>query len=87
MVWVSNQSSGTIVVSITNNSGGDEHDFTIFSRELENRQTNNWTRGGNETMKLRMPNGNKKSLTVGKDNYVIVHDDAVLLMNCSEIKV
>ena len=86
MVWVSNQSSGTTLVSITNNTGGNKNEFPISSRGLEDWETNHWFRTGNETFKLQLSNEKTKSFIVAKDNHVMVQEDAVLLLNYSEIK-
>jgi hypothetical protein len=77
MVWVSNYASVTIVVSVTNNTGGSAADFTIYPKQNETWDKNHWTRKGDETIHIQWATGKKTSYKVGKDARVLVYDDAV----------
>jgi hypothetical protein len=77
MVWVSNQSAGTITVSITNVSGGSANVFNIISRVLENRNLNHWGRTGNEEATVTLANGAVRVFAVAPQDFIKVYDDGV----------
>lgn len=76
MVFVSNDSSGSIYVSVTNKTGGDANTFTIGARQLENYSSNHWQRSGNETMTVQLSTGKTVTINVGKDDHVTFYDDS-----------
>jgi len=78
MVWVSNQSSATITVQITNTSGGSANTFTIYPKQNETVPLNHWGRKGPEVATIKLASGKSREIDVGKDSYVKVFDDAIL---------
>jgi len=76
MVFVSNNSSGSIYVSVTNNTGGDANTFTIGARQLENYSSNHWQRSGNETMTVQFSTTRSATINVGKDDHITIYDDS-----------
>jgi hypothetical protein len=76
MVWVSNYSSVSIVVSVTTTSGGNGSNFTIDPKKNETWSQNHWARSGAETITITWDGGNKKSFTIQKEDRVLVWDDA-----------
>jgi hypothetical protein len=77
MVWVSNYSAVTIVVSLTNNTGGSSADFTIYPKQNETWGKNHWGRSGDETIHIQWATKKTSSFKVGKDALVLVYNDAV----------
>jgi hypothetical protein len=87
MVWVSNYASVTIVVSITNTSGGSAAEFTIYPKQNETWERNHWSRKGEETITIQWASGKKTSYKIGKDARVLVYDDAVGTSSADFVKV
>lgn len=87
MVWISNQSSATIIVSITDKTGGDSSEYNVFSKPFESWPANHWSRGGDETATVKYTNGKTFKFTVGKDKFVNVYEDAVVLFDSEAIRV
>jgi len=79
MVWVSNQSSVDIRVHITNNTGGSACTFTIYPKQIETWRFNCWTRDGNETATIELASGKTTEIEVGKDAYLKVFNDTLLM--------
>jgi hypothetical protein len=77
MVWVSNYASVSIIVTVTNTTGGSGADYTIYPKQNETWEKNHWTRKGEETISIQWATGKKTSYKIGKDARVIVYDDAV----------
>jgi hypothetical protein len=75
MVFVSNESSGSMIVSITNKSGGSASNYTIGARQLENYSSNHWQRTGNEVMMVQFSAGKSVKINVGKDDNIRIYDD------------
>jgi hypothetical protein len=75
MVFVSNEASGSLRVSITNKSGGDSGNFTIGGSQLENYSSNHWQRSGNEVMTVQFSAGKSVTINVGKDDHIRIYDD------------
>jgi hypothetical protein len=73
MVFVSNESSSSMIVSITNQSGGSTSNYTIGARQLENYSSNHWQRTENEVMMVQFSAG--KSINVSKDDNIRIYDD------------
>jgi hypothetical protein len=46
MVWVSNYASVSILVTVTNNTGGSGAEFTIYPKQNETWEKNHWSRNG-----------------------------------------
>ena len=78
MVWVSNQSSVAITVQITSNTGGSADTFTIYPKQNETRELNQWPRGGKETAKINLASGKYTEIEVGENAYLKVFDDTLL---------
>jgi hypothetical protein len=77
MVWVSNQTSGTITVTITNTSGGSGSAYEILSKDLENWKLNHWSRKGDETVTIKLANGKSTKFEVGPLQFINVYDDTI----------
>jgi hypothetical protein len=77
MVWVSNQSSGIITVTITNTSGGSGSAYEILPKDLENWKLNHWSRKGDETATIKLADGKTTKLEVGPQNFIKVYDDTI----------
>ena len=86
MVWVSNQSSGAIVVSITNKTGGDNREFTLPTKSLEVWVNNHWQRNSDETATVKLSTGKVVEFTIGKDSFVNIYDDSVVMWDCKTYK-
>ena len=78
MVWVTNQSSGSITVKITNASGGSASTFTIYPKQNETWELNHWQRKAPEVATIKLSNGKSHEIEVAPDAYVKVFDDAIL---------
>jgi hypothetical protein len=78
MVWVTNQSSVTITVQITNTSGGSASTFTIYPKQNETWELNHWQRKGPEVATIKLTSGKGHEIEVLPDAYVKVFDDAIL---------
>lgn len=76
MVWVSNYASVPIVVSVTNNSGGDDGNFTIDPKGNETWGLNHWGRESEETITITWDGGKNTSFTIQAEDRVLVWDDA-----------
>ncbi|KAF7365832.1 hypothetical protein MVEN_00457300 [Mycena venus] len=76
MVWVSNLASVSLLVSVTNISGGVSSNFTIYPKQNETPSLNLWTRNGPETMTVIWDGGKTISYTVQKADRVLVWDGA-----------
>jgi hypothetical protein len=85
MVWFTNRSSGSVGVTITNKSGGSDSDYMLLPNTLEMRTTNHWNRKGDEEATIRLANGKNKQFKIKKDQYVIVYEDTIVLMEGQEI--
>jgi hypothetical protein len=77
MVWVSNQSSGIITITITNASGGSAVTYEILSKDLENWGLNYWYRKGDETATVKLANGKTTKFQVGPQQFIKVYDDTI----------
>jgi hypothetical protein len=79
MVWISNYSSVSIVVSVTTLTTpyGNDSEFAIYPKQNELFTVNYWTRSGDETITIQWASGKRKSFNIGKDACVAVYDDAV----------
>ena len=86
MVWVSNQSSGAIVVSITNKTGCDSSEFTLPTKTLEVWVNNYWQRNGDETATVKLGTGKAVEFIIGKDSFANIYDDSVVMWDCKTYK-
>jgi hypothetical protein len=77
MVWVSNYASVSIVVTVTNKTGGSGADYTIYPKQNETWEKNHWSRTGEETISIAWASGKKTSYKIQKNARVVVYDDAV----------
>ncbi|KAJ7107886.1 hypothetical protein C8R44DRAFT_804383 [Mycena epipterygia] len=75
MVWVSNYASVSIVVSVTNASGGSNSNYTLYPKQNENWTQNHWNRGSEETITITWDGGKKTSFKIQKEDRVLVWDD------------
>jgi hypothetical protein len=85
MPWISNRSSAAITVSVSTKTGGSAREYTMFANTLEGWNTNYWGRKGDEDVTVRFQNGKTKNFSVGKDKYVLVHEDSIIMMDCEAI--
>jgi hypothetical protein len=80
MVWVSNHTSSTITVSITNQTGGSNSNYSVdpaipYTFAIPERfDNNNWARKGDETLTAQV-GGKQVKFTVGKDDHVTIYED------------
>ncbi|KAF4573621.1 hypothetical protein EYR40_003298 [Pleurotus pulmonarius] len=82
MVWVSNRSSQTIKVTITNNTGGDGSTFEIVPEPLlvEAWKQNHWSRSGNESATVVFEkSGVKFETTLGALDVLLVYSDTYIV--------
>jgi hypothetical protein len=81
MPWFSNRSSGSITVCISAKTNGSSSEYMLLPNTLEMWDTNHWSRKGDETATVKLTNGKSKQFTVKKDQYVLVHEDTIVLLN------
>lgn len=80
MVWVSNHTSATITISITNQSGGSASVYKVdpaisYGFAIPERSNNNWwSRSGQETLTAHV-GAKEVKFTVAKDDHVTFYED------------
>ena len=78
MVWISNQSTDTISVSLTKITGGSDATYSLPAKANETYKKNHWNRSGTEFLKVTFSNGKTKDASVEKDDFVLVYDDTII---------
>ena len=87
MVWISNQTSATITVSISNKTGGNDSDYSVPPKGFEGWSPNHWQRRDVETAKIRVVESQKTfEFNVGKDKFVNVYKDSVVMWDSEAIR-
>jgi len=89
MPWISNRTASDIIVSITNNSGGNNAKYTIkpssyygqAAATAENSGQNFWTRSGPEILTVTIGGKEKTRLQVQKQDHVNIYADAYEISN------
>ncbi|KIJ32895.1 hypothetical protein M422DRAFT_265234 [Sphaerobolus stellatus SS14] len=80
MVWVLNNTSGNITVSVTVTSGGDPSSFVITTATPLNMGQNHWQRTATETLKATLTNGKTYTGAIGANDQITIYDDAVVII-------
>ncbi|KIJ23110.1 hypothetical protein M422DRAFT_257509 [Sphaerobolus stellatus SS14] len=80
MVWVLNNTSGNITVSVTATSGGDPGDFVITTATLPNMGQNHWKRTATETLNATLTNGKTYTGGIGPNDQITIYNDAVVII-------
>ena len=89
MVWVSNKTSDTIDVRVTNETGGSSNFSAVANDGVETASQNNWPRTGAEKATVKFRNA-KKLFTVdveANDKLEVYNDSVLVISNAKEIDI
>ncbi|KIJ37881.1 hypothetical protein M422DRAFT_259494 [Sphaerobolus stellatus SS14] len=81
MVWVLNNTSGDITVSVTGTSGGASGDYVITTATPPHMAQNHWQRTATETLKATLTNGKTYTESIGPNDQITIYDDAVVIID------
>ncbi|KIJ48969.1 hypothetical protein M422DRAFT_247343 [Sphaerobolus stellatus SS14] len=81
MVWVLNNTSGDITVSVTGTSGGASGDYVITTATPPHMAQNHWQRTATETLKATLTNGKTYTESIGPNDQMTIYDDAVVIID------
>ncbi len=88
MVWVSNRSAQTIIVTITNKTGGNASNFEITPEPLlvETHGKNHWSRNGAETATVTFEkSGVKFETAISALDVLTVYNDTYIVQSSTKV--